>query len=1201
LNTQNNNIDNADWIFGITESDNFSYTAAGYSGADAIYKPSLVKVDENLNSINSTEYTSFSEGTNPFVVSGFSTFNDIRCINNDYTIAVGHANLDINGTNKQKPIIAKTNYALTSLNGKTFFTSDNIEYRFWCVKEYINDDGDIYYFVAGLKKESSTPVWFVAIIDENLALVSNTNMVVQNNSADIVGEIRGICLSYPNGSLPNGKPVIAGETPDRVLLAGNCIENGKENAMLIAVDFNKWFTNQNKSIDILSSKEIDSDPNGINSYSSTFFDRVTFPIVNWPCSTLTTPASNFNDIARSIEQDKNGNYIMSVFAHFVILNETQVCSNEVPNDFDEMRSADLVLHSYRWDNGGLIETAKNHLGHVSGYDFEGRAKFDHDGKIYVLSSNGDFGISQIRANQSPPFTSSSDYNSNYILFKAELINNGGWQINRLWHKIIRGGTGPTTDQSGSVCGFDFVVTHNNEIVGGGDNKIQTDNYDIIKVGRDCQVNQSKWDILPNMPDGITFSVKQALGNPASGTLTWGADHYVKAIIKIESGFTLQVPYYWPGNGGNTIEFADPHQVFELADQNNLDFSIVVEPNGKLILKNQAKLTSSSGSCESSNWGGIQLLSAPTAGPTANARLELEDAIIENAKIGVQLYYGGIAQCKNTYTFAVNGDFVIENFKNCRKSVEFLQNTKDIPNPSYFNNINFISSQAINDMDGKGINGFVSLWDVQGVTFRGCRFLNTYNGELKTGNGITSFNASYNVMPGNEISINHSGCTQPVGRNNRFYGLTNGIVIGNESSLSKNRRVKIANCDFINNGKGILQETTNNTFIYSNYYEWDAIAPSMHATNATNPYFLYSNFSDDIKVIQNNINLTLPMAQPFYGMGVFNTNVDILSNLSKIQKNTITNNTTAPPLPGSCNITGHIFNGDNSNLLIMCNTYTDLYQDWLCQASSIMSAQTLTVGPIDFDLNNSFTTCYNSPFKNKIINNSNNFDYFNLPPSINPNLCSKNVDPKTANDILSCSAIPICDIYTELGDFKENLPEELMVGKHPDKNASSSIAKIENTADFSLLYNQLQMEQRLFKATNDELAQMYQLAIGTDFSAAQARNYLRFFYGYVFNNPEAKQESQLAQKSNQLKKVAPNKVHYYPNPNNGILLTIKLNKEIDQDVDLHLIDNTGKLISKYVLNKDILQSEITLPNLASGFYFIHCSQYPWLNSKIQIIH
>jgi hypothetical protein len=104
-----------------------------------------------------------------------------------------------------------------------------------------------------------------------------------------------------------------------------------------------------------------------------------------------------------------------------------------------------------------------------------------------------------------------------------------------------------------------------------------------------------------------------------------------------------------------------------------------------------------------------------------------------------------------------------------------------------------------------------------------------------------------------------------------------------------------------------------------------------------------------------------------------------------------------------------------------------------------------------------------------------------------------------------------------------------------------------------------------------------------------------------NNPEAKQESQLAQKSNQLEKVAPNKVHYYPNPNNGILLTIKLNKEIDQDVDLHLIDNTGKLISKYVLNKDILQSEITLPNLASGFYFIHCSQYPWLNSKIQIIH
>jgi len=44
LNTQNNNIDNADWIFGITESDNFSYTAAGYSGADAIYKPSLVKL-----------------------------------------------------------------------------------------------------------------------------------------------------------------------------------------------------------------------------------------------------------------------------------------------------------------------------------------------------------------------------------------------------------------------------------------------------------------------------------------------------------------------------------------------------------------------------------------------------------------------------------------------------------------------------------------------------------------------------------------------------------------------------------------------------------------------------------------------------------------------------------------------------------------------------------------------------------------------------------------------------------------------------------------------------------------------------------------------------------------------------------------------------------------------------------------------------
>lgn len=164
-------------------------------------------------------------------------------------------------------------------------------------------------------------------------------------------------------------------------------------------------------------------------------------------------------------------------------------------------------------------------------------------------------------------------------------------------------------------------------------------------------------------------------------------------------------------------------------------SIIVEPGGKLILSSNVTLTSLE-SCETqATWGGILVKGDPYSkqSPTSNqGYLVSSGATITNARIAIDVGEV-VVNNVNPSIVSIDGGGII-----VASNTTFLNNEKDlrfhayyqkhlggqpIKNLSNFSNCTFKTDAQFFGVASK-LNEHVELRGVQGVTFKGCSFLDT---------------------------------------------------------------------------------------------------------------------------------------------------------------------------------------------------------------------------------------------------------------------------------------------------------------------------------------------------------------------------------------------------------------------------------------------------------------------------------------------
>ncbi|HMN05897.1 MAG TPA: hypothetical protein PKD45_09230 [Flavobacteriales bacterium] len=269
--------------------------------------------------------------------------------------------------------------------------------------------------------------------------------------------------------------------------------------------------------------------------------------------------------------------------------------------------------------------------------------------------------------------------------------------------------------------------------------------------------------------------------------------------------------------------------------------IIVKPGGRLVLDG-GYITNS---CCSNFWQGIEAWGTtnqhqyPASQPTYQGLVVLKNgAIVEHARVGftnwrpgVKASRGGVLQVQGTLN-GTGGTFL-----NCRRAVEFKKYRNFHPslptltqnNLSYFRHADFIVNPDYRG--GDDFDHHVDLWDVTGITFTQCDFINTQvsgpggiNESHKLGKGIYSLDATFSVN--GQCAINlplceyGSGQPQPIcpeqhRRPSKFIGLDHGVHA--TSSGMAGRTFTVRDSEFENNVCGIYNDAVRGATILRNKF------------------------------------------------------------------------------------------------------------------------------------------------------------------------------------------------------------------------------------------------------------------------------------------------------------------------------------------------------------------------------------------------
>jgi hypothetical protein len=298
------------------------------------------------------------------------------------------------------------------------------------------------------------------------------------------------------------------------------------------------------------------------------------------------------------------------------------------------------------------------------------------------------------------------------------------------------------------------------------------------------------------------------------TVIWTTDQRIRGTVRVQPYATLIID-------GARISFDDTRTSLTGLVTDTNPSRILVEPRGKLIVRNNALLTvATAGGCFPNSplmWDGIVARGLSGAKlqpgqPYPQPNVTLSDCTIEHARVVVlagRALYGANSSQQNTYRVLTTSDLdggalvtathVV--FRNCWKGAYFGAQRYD--NGSRFTDCDFLATQVLADpvyqTNGEryGMQAGLQLREVRDVEVRGGRF----QGWLTTtptlrGTGIYSIDASLKVVA---IQLDPVELTAVSG-SPTFTGLWQGI---SAQGMLTSGELSIYGCTFNNNIAGAL--------------------------------------------------------------------------------------------------------------------------------------------------------------------------------------------------------------------------------------------------------------------------------------------------------------------------------------------------------------------------------------------------------------
>ncbi|NQU34458.1 MAG: S8 family serine peptidase [Bacteroidetes bacterium] len=350
---------------------------------------------------------------------------------------------------------------------------------------------------------------------------------------------------------------------------------------------------------------------------------------------------------------------------------------------------------------------------------------------------------------------------------------------------------------------------------------------LIKSINPCLAPEDVQEILKSTTDTIVDASSYV------GTIGTGRLNAYKAVKLAYESYSFQ---NYTIQSGENLTWNDVHFIDTLYLEPNSSLTInkncFFNTGGHILIDTLAKLNVNNATLTTTchnMWYGIQVWGKTEASQYPNTsynyiqgRLVLNNATIKNAHEAVSLWKDGDLNSTGGYVIAENSTFI-----NNRRSVAFMSYHNYHPislNPDWnfsrFNNCDFIVDEHY--LGDSPFHGMVSLWDVEGVSFSGCDFVNNsdsiYDGsgnlidEELTGFGLWSVNAGYEVS--SACNSQAYPCPEEYVDSSRFEKLEYGIHAINTKSANT---ITIKNSIFDDNITGlytsaIMQPTiTFNTF------------------------------------------------------------------------------------------------------------------------------------------------------------------------------------------------------------------------------------------------------------------------------------------------------------------------------------------------------------------------------------------------------
>ena len=892
------------------------------------------------------------------------------------------------------------------------------------------------------------------------------------------GEIFGMCLLFPNGSISRDIPKIKNEKPIGIAFNGwNDKELGYPN---YSHNFNVYYGTTNFTLSNIHYFKLNhyANSNSLNTQIPQYSSLYAEPN---PSTGLSYNFKGF-DVCQTNTGDIGGLELWNyMFFSGDSAKTGSKCNGIKPTNADQIICGDIYVRQLKFDINTLAldtfvsgATQKiKHLGHSSGADYYPRIAVDKDDNFIILTNNTD---------------SLNDVTNHYYLQKLNRNTDSiEWSTKKL-------GIGPS-----GICPFELLITENDHYITAGNNydtRFGDDNedLDIAMWSSSCQSNAilNATEFIPNTSNGHDFSVQQwsnvTPGNPT--TIQIGGSGVVGSRIIVEQGYTLKIL------GGQGVVLQFPH-VDEIG--NNIRSSsyplknIVVEHGGKVIIENDVLLKGIE-NCNGS-WDGIELLSSDPGQP--QAELSMGSAEILGAITAIKVNRNGKILIGST-----NGGE--PQFINCANGIVMIDD--DFSNSSKIIKANFDYQQTVEAGVNQSLNNHIYLENIHGLRIWGTQFINSdtqANASGKyLGTGIKAINSNFHVLQ-NQVNIDNSlECKPPMAAEPPclFRKLSVGIdAVNLLPNYYLGYPIKVLNNRFENCRHAMHFGIGNSYIVYKNEIYIENSNKGFEPIYQTNQNFgITTNGVSQFQIIQNNIHI-----KDFerFTFGILINNSDNLNSAdpSLVYGNKIESDTFIPNTNIALNV-----NESCSNLKINCNKDKKISTDWVFNPYVNISS----IGSQNLSSGNEFTKeniCNPNPTDNDDITFTSPFTYFgdlycnDLQNIRNkPNFFNNNTYYKDAN-LNSCQDSNICSISKwnpelktdfdgskailppiappnekvnfikfseELNRIKNNQPLTNSINLNTVKNSSSAISNKQNTLNQISIYpNPISIQSPLLNIKN----------------------------------------------------------------------------------------------------------------------------------------